>query len=137
MSKLAADKIAADPRIAEAKKLILDTIAEHTHSLEDVAAPDADLSKQFAKLLEECNQMRGGDLYFPYVSSGAGNGPFVELIDGSVKLDLIAGIGVHGFGHCHPALIEAGIDAAISDTVMQGNLQTNSPSIQLSRRSIQ
>ena len=62
------------------------------------------------------------------MGSGIGNGPFVELADGSVKLDMITGIGVHGYGHSHPLLIESGIDAAISDTVMQGNLQQNTDS---------
>ncbi len=69
--------------------------------------------------------------FFPYLGSGIGNGPFVELADGSVKLDLITGIGVHGFGHSHPLLVEAGIDAAIGDTIMQGNLQQNSNSYEL------
>ncbi len=51
------------------------------------------------------------------------NGSFVELADGSVKLDFIVGIGVHGMGHSHPANVAATVDAAIEDTVMQGNLQ--------------
>ena len=46
---------------------------------------------------------------------------------------MIIGIGVHGFGHCNPDLVTAGIDSAISDTVMQGNLQTNTQSVQLSK----
>ena len=39
---------------------------------------------------------RGG--YYPYIGSGRGRGALVELIDGSVKWDMINGIGVHMFG---------------------------------------
>src|SRR5690606_36877990 len=59
------------------------------------------------------------------VGSGLGRGPLVELADGSVKYDFITGIGVHYMGHNHPALLDAGVDAAIESTVMQGNLQQN------------
>ena len=55
----------------------------------------------------------------------------VELVDGSIKLDFISGIGVHGAGHSHPAMVDAGIDAAIDDTIMQGNLQQHRPSLSL------
>ena len=133
MKKLVADKIANDPRLAQAKQLILDLIAEHSSELAEVRDPDQELHQDYEKMLEEFGGYRGGSLYFPYLSSGAGNGPFVELADGSVKLDLITGIGVHGFGHCHPDLIAAGIDSTISDTVMQGNLQTNCESVDLSK----
>jgi acetylornithine aminotransferase len=65
------------------------------------------------------------------MGSGMGHGPLVELADGSVKFDLISGIGVHHFGHAHRALIGAGLDAALRDTVMQGNLQQNVEAAQL------
>lgn len=81
--------------------------------------------------MQKFGEIRGGKLYFPYLSSGLGNGPFVELGDGSVKLDFITGIGVHGYGHSHPLLVEAAIDSAAADTVMQGNLQQNSESYDL------
>ena len=84
-------------------------------------------------MLDDFGKIRGGYLYFPYLASGIGNGPFVELADGSVKLDMITGIGVHGFGHSHPALVETGIDAALCDTVMQGNLQQNTQSYDVSK----
>ena len=79
---------------------------------------------------------RGGPPLWPYLSSGLGCGPFVELVDGSVKLDFIGGIGVHGCGHSDPRMIEAAIDAALEDTVMQGNLQQHPPSILMSERLI-
>ncbi|MEQ1843399.1 MAG: aminotransferase class III-fold pyridoxal phosphate-dependent enzyme, partial [Verrucomicrobiales bacterium] len=73
-------------------------------------------------------------LFFPYLGSGIGNGALVELADGSVKYDFISGIGVHHFGHSHPALVAACLDAALGDTVMQGNLQQNRDSVELSER---
>ena len=80
-------------------------------------------------MLQKFGDIRGGTLYFPYLGSGIGRGPLVELADGSVKYDMISGIGVHYLGHSHPALIAASIDAAIRDTIMQGNLQQNVESV--------
>ena len=128
---LAAEQLNNDPRLQEAKQLILAAVAEHQKQLDSVRPPNPGLAVDYEKMLDEFGQMRGGGLFFPYLGSGIGNGPFVELADGSVKLDLITGIGVHGFGHSHPMLIEAGIDAAIGDTVMQGNLQQNTNSCDL------
>jgi 4-aminobutyrate aminotransferase-like enzyme len=51
-----------------------------------------------------------------------GRGALVELIDGSVKYDLITGIGFNLLGHAHPELISEQIDASV-DSVMQGNLE--------------
>ena len=125
---LAADKLNNDPRLAEAKKLILAAVAEHQETLVSVRPPRPELAANYEQQLDQFGAIRGGKTFFPYLGSGIGNGPFVELADGSVKLDLITGIGVHGYGHSHPRLINAGIDAAMSDTVMQGNLQQNTSS---------
>lgn len=128
---LAAEQLKNDPRLQEAKRLILEAVAEHQQHLVAVRPPQADREVDYAKMLEDFGHIRGGNIFFPYLGSGIGNGPYVELADGSVKLDLITGIGVHGYGHSHPRLIEAGIDAAIGDTVMQGNLQQNTNSWEL------
>ncbi|MEL7499842.1 MAG: aminotransferase class III-fold pyridoxal phosphate-dependent enzyme [Planctomycetota bacterium] len=125
---LAAERLRSDPRLAEAKQLILDALAEHQKEITEVRGPVEDLVQGYQALLDQFGGYRGANVYFPYLGSGIGNGPFVELADGSVKLDLITGIGVHGYGHSHPMLVETGIDAAISDTVMQGNLQQNTSS---------
>lgn len=125
---LAAEQLKNDPRLAEAKRLILDAVAEHQQHLVSVRPPNPELAAEYEQMLNDFAAIRGGNIFFPYLGSGIGNGPFVELADGSVKLDLITGIGVHGYGHSHPMLIEAGIDAAIGDTVMQGNLQQNTNS---------
>ena len=132
-TELAADKLRNDPRVEQAKQLLLDAVAEHQETLASVRPPCPELAVDYEKLLNELGSMRGNNIFFPYLGSGIGNGPFVELGDGSVKLDMITGIGVHGYGHSHPSLIEAGVQAAISDTVMQGNLQQNSNSCDILR----
>ena len=132
-TSLAADRLYNDPRVAEAKKLLMDAVADHQKDLTEVRGPDPALTTDYQTLLEQFGKHRGGNTFFPYLGSGIGNGSYVELADGSVKLDLITGIGVHGFGHSHPILVEAGVAAAISDTVMQGNLQQNTNSCDISK----
>ncbi len=126
-----AQQLRSDPRLSQAKQLILDAVADHQKHLVNVRPASPELEPAYQKMLDAFGEIRGGSLYFPYLSSGLGNGPFVELADGSVKLDMITGIGVHGYGHSHLSLVEAGIDAALSDTVMQGNLQQGTESYDL------
>jgi len=130
---LAAASLLADTRLETAKQLILAAVADHQKSLTAVRGPQPDLAPDYQETLNQFGVLRGGSLFLPYLGSGLGNGPFVELADGSVKLDFITGIGVHGYGHSHPRLIAAGIEAAISDTVMQGNLQQNTNSFELTQ----
>ncbi len=128
---LLADALRSDPRVAEAKQLLCDAVEHYRQKLTGVSPPKPSLKKSYKQMLDELAAGRGGAPYFPYLSSGLGNGPFVELADGSVKLDFIVGIGVHGLGHSHLANVRATVDAAIEDTVMQGNLQQNVPTLQL------
>ncbi len=118
-----AQALANDPRIQQARELILTALGEHRSQIDGVRGPNPALVESYEQMIQKFGQMRGGNLYFPYLGSGLGNGPYVELADGSVKLDFITGIGVHGFGHSDPRIVSAGIDAAICDSVMQGNLQ--------------
>ena len=129
--KLMGDLLAEDSRIAQAKQLLLDAVAEQSQKISAIQPPKDALATDYEQSLKEFGEMRGANLYYPYIASGIGNGPFVELADGSVKLDFISGIGVHGFGHSSPEMVAAGVDAAICDTVMQGNLQQNRHSVQL------
>ena len=130
-SLLLSDQLKSDPRLAEAKRLILETVADHQKTMQSVRPPRTELKQSYQAMLEKFGSLRNGSLFFPYLASGIGNGPFVELADGSVKLDMITGIGVHGYGHSHPLLVEAAIDTAVADTVMQGNLQQNTESYEL------
>ena len=133
LTPLLAELLAADPRIAQAKALILAALAQHQQSLTGVRPADPKRKASYDDLIAQFSTARGGALYFPYLGSGIGRGPLVELADGSVKYDFITGIGVHYFGHSHPMLVAAAIDSAISDTIMQGNLQQNVPSVHVAR----
>ena len=68
-------------------------------------------------------------MVFPYVGTGKGYGCLTELTDGSVKYDMIGGIGVNYFGHGDEKIVEATLNSAFSDCVMQGNLQQNEESL--------
>jgi len=133
-SLLSSGMLTADPRIARAKELLADALKEHSLKIDAIRPPNPDLVPEYQDSLSRLAVARGGAPYFPYMTSGIGNGPFVELGDGSVKLDFIVGIGVHGLGHSHPAMLDATIDAGLEDTVMQGNLQHNSGSLAMCER---
>jgi 4-aminobutyrate aminotransferase-like enzyme len=128
MQDLSARALAKDKRVIEAKRLLNEALSDHQASLTGIRPPDPDRVKEYAETLAHLALVRGAALYYPYLGSGLGHGPLVELADGSVKYDFITGIGVHYMGHNHPALLEAGIDAALENTVMQGNLQQNTAS---------
>jgi len=133
---LNADAMRSDPRIAEARRLIAEAVADHSAKLDTVRPANSELAKNYQLMLQRLGAARGGKPFWPYLASGLGNGPFVELADGSVKLDFICGIGVHGCGHSSPIMIDAAIDGALEDTVMQGNLQQHPPSLQMCERLI-
>jgi 4-aminobutyrate aminotransferase-like enzyme len=133
MSKTVANDLMSDPRIAQAKKLLLETLTDHQQMLTGIRASDPQLKQPYVELLEQFAEIRGAKLFFPYLGSGIGRGPLVELADGSVKYDFISGIGVHYWGHSSPALVAASVDAALQDTVMQGNLQQNTQGVFLAR----
>jgi 4-aminobutyrate aminotransferase-like enzyme len=131
---LAATSFKQDPRIQEAKRLIQETLRAHQQKLNTIRPPQQALVQSYQQTLEAFSQIRGGTLYFPYLGSGWGHGPLVELLDGSVKYDMISGIGPHFWGHSHPALIEVAIEAALSDVIMQGHLQQNQDALLLSQQ---
>jgi 4-aminobutyrate aminotransferase-like enzyme len=130
-------QLKSDERIAKAKELLASVLRDHSQRIDAVRPPKPELVASYKSSLERLAIARGGAPYFPYITSGLGNGPFVELGDGSVKLDFIVGIGVHGLGHSHPAMLESTIDAGLEDTVMQGNLQHNSGSLEMCERLLQ
>ncbi len=116
-------------RFQNAKKELLEVIEESSAKIRRLKQASSLPSSQdtFQKLLSDFARDRGRELYYPLLTSGIGSGPFVELMDGSVKYDMITGIGINFFGHSHPALVEEMIDGLSAD-VMQGNLE---PGIEL------
>ncbi len=112
------------PRFRAAKDELLAAIQETSARLRSArSAPSApEIREQYLATIQQFVGHRGRDLFFPYLSSGIGAGPYIELADGSVKLDLVTGIGINFFGHSHPALMAELIDSVPTD-ILQGNLQ--------------
>jgi 4-aminobutyrate aminotransferase-like enzyme len=130
--ELLANQFKKDPRIQEAKNLLLKTLKDYQSLITTVRPAQESKKISYENILLAFNEMRGGKLYFPYLGSGFGKGPFVELLDGSIKYDMISGIGPHYWGHSDPSIIQAAIDAALNDTVMQGHLQQGMEGFRLS-----
>ncbi len=137
MSELNGTLIAKSNEINDHIHKIVKEVSNITEGISDVAPPNEEketLSKDFIKELED---NRGRPLFYPYVGSGAGKGSFVELMDGSIKLDLINGIGINILGHSHPVILKSMLEGATQDVVMQGNLQPSSEMILLARKLVE
>jgi acetylornithine aminotransferase len=130
-SLLSGDELLRDERIAEARRLIREAVSEHQRSVKGVRPAQKSRQAEYEERLTRFGQLRGGGLYYPYLASGLGNGALVELADGSVKYDMISGIGVHVCGHSNVDLIDVLVQASVADTVMQGNLQQDVNSLRL------
>jgi 4-aminobutyrate aminotransferase-like enzyme len=109
---------------------ILDEVRARSAAITGARGAHAELKETLDGWLARATSVRGRGPLYPYLGSGAGNGALVELVDGSVKWDLINGIGVHMFGHGDLGLIEASLRASVSDLVMHGNLQYNADAIE-------
>jgi acetylornithine aminotransferase len=135
MTTARVEALREDSEIMEAKAALLAALARHRAGLPRAPQPaDPAREASYAEALQRFGALRGRGLFFPYLGSGLGDGPWVELADGSVKLDFITGIGAHPFGHGDPELSACALDAALSDAVMQGNLQQNEDSVAFSAR---
>lgn len=100
-------------------------VLKYSEKVEGLREPQTELASTAKEMMDKTGAVRGRPLFFPFIGSGVGRGSLVELIDGSVKLDLINGIGIHVLGHGHPKVIAASLNGALSDVVMQGNLAPN------------
>ena len=109
-------------------------IGSEVHTVGEARPELAESSQSYIKELEE---NRGRPLFYPYIGSGIGNGPYVELQDGSIKIDLINGIGINIMGHSHPRVIQAGLKGAVQDVVMQGNLQPGKEMVRFAKKIVE
>lgn len=130
-------KIDSDPVIEGLVNDLVDEVMVQNNSIDTIREPQAHLAEQNKKKIDHIGVLRGRPLYHNYVGTGAGRGPFVELEDGSVKLDLINGIGIHIMGHSNPRVMKAAVRGSLSDVVMQGNLQPNNEYIRLTEKLVQ
>lgn len=130
-------QIDKDPVIEGLVSDLVDEVGVHNGAIFEVRPAQKHLIEQSKKKLDYTGALRGRPLYHPYIGTGAGNGVYVELEDGSVKLDLINGIGIHIMGHSHPRVMKAAIRGALSDIIMQGNLQPNNEYLKLTEKLVQ
>lgn len=137
MSKLVGRAIADSPKIQSLISQLTAEIAKEEEALSTIREPDAALAETAKKIMDETNKTRGRPLFYPFVGTGAGHGPYVECVDGSVKLDLINGIGVNIMGHAHPKVVAASLRGSLSDVVMQGNLEPGPEYHTLGRRMVE
>ncbi len=117
------EALAESPAVAEAIESIVEALRAAQSSIAGVRPPAAGLAEGYESMLARLAETRGRAPFYPYLGSGLGRGALVQLADGSVKWDMISGIGVHAFGHGDPDLVATALRAALADTVMQGNLQ--------------
>ncbi len=125
MSKLWGHELESSPLIQEKIKSLLTEVQAVSAHIKTVKPPERELETKSKAQIEAVNASRGRPLFYNYIGTGAGRGPYVELEDGSIKLDLINGIGIHIMGHSHPKVLEASVRGAIQDIVNQGHLQSN------------
>jgi 4-aminobutyrate aminotransferase-like enzyme len=125
MAQLIGQQIQNSSPIQDLIKNLVDEVMKFNSKIEAVKEPAAELQSYSKELVDQVGSIRGRPLFYPYVGSGAGNGVYVELSDGSIKMDLVNGIGIHLMGHSHPRVIAATVRGALSDIANQGNLQPN------------
>ena len=119
------------PEFIQAKQNLLEVIQKHTQDLNGVRPPTSpELHSTYVASIKQFAKNKGRDQFFNYLASGIGNGPYVQLLDGSVKIDLITGIGINFFGHSYPPFMDEMADGLSSD-VMQGNLQPGFESLEV------
>jgi 4-aminobutyrate aminotransferase-like enzyme len=101
---------------------LFSSILMEQQTVKGVRPADEDKKHLTEAALAEYESNKGRGFFFNYLSSGRGHGPFTELVDGSIKYDLICAIGPNLLGHSHPLYIKAHLEAATSDAMMCGNL---------------
>lgn len=120
------------PEVRAAIDALVEQVRQRSSTLTGERHGDPARKASYDDLLARAAHVRGRPLFFPILSSGAGNGPLFELADGSVKWDMVCGIGVHFFGHADPDLIAQGLLGALDSTNKQGNLASTWDAYQFS-----
>jgi 4-aminobutyrate aminotransferase-like enzyme len=118
-------ELAHSPAVRAAIDAIVREVSARSAQITDTRGPKPELVAPYEALMKRAGEVRGRGLLYPYLGSGVGRGALVELADGSVKWDMISGIGVHFFGHSDPEMVGLSVRGATGDTMMAGNLQSN------------
>ena len=125
MAQLIGHQIDESSEIEKLVKNLVGEVAKISTQITGVQAAHPEHADNGKKWIDRAGVVRGRPLAYPYVGSGAGRGVYVELEDGSVKMDLINGIGIHLMGHSNSRVMAATVRGALADIVNQGNLQPN------------
>jgi 4-aminobutyrate aminotransferase-like enzyme len=121
------------PEINEHFNKLFSSILIEQQKINKIKPADEDKKQILDQKLKEYESLKGRGFFYPFMATGRGHGPFVELLDGSIKYDLINAIGVNLLGHSHPLYIKANLEAATSDTMMCGNLLSYQEPYELSK----
>ncbi len=121
--------LADDPAVEAHVDALVAAVVAAQAGITGARPADPALAASFADAMARTAAVRGRGPIMPYLGTGMGNGPLVQLADGSVKWDMINGIGVHMFGHGDPRMVRAAVRAGLSDLCMQGNLTSNADSV--------
>jgi 4-aminobutyrate aminotransferase-like enzyme len=134
MPSLFGRKVTESENIQKLIKELVTEVQSINSGIKTIQGPKLEFADNSKKWVDSAGVFRGRPLHYPYVGTGSGRGVYVELEDGSIKLDLINGIGIHLFGHGHPKVMEAAVRGALADVVNQGNLEPNKEYIQYSEK---
>ncbi len=125
MAQMLGDELNSSSKVQKQIDDLVQSVQEIAKKITSVTPANPDKIPSFKTMADKIAQNRGRPLYLPFIGSGIGHGSLVELEDGSVKLDLINGIGINLMGHSHPRIMAATIRGAIQDIIVQGNLEPN------------
>lgn len=134
MSSLFGRQVAESDKVQKLVKDLVNEVQNINSGIKTIQPPKPAFAENSKSWIEKAGMFRGRPLHYPYVGTGSGRGVFVELEDGSIKLDLINGIGIHLFGHSHPKVMEAAVRGALCDVINQGNLEPNKEYIQYTEK---
>ncbi|MBC7428786.1 MAG: aminotransferase class III-fold pyridoxal phosphate-dependent enzyme [Bacteriovorax sp.] len=121
------------PDINEHFNKLFTAILLEQQKFDKIKPADEGKKEILVQKLKEYEALKGRGFFYHFMASGRGHGPFVEMIDGSVKFDLINAIGINLLGHSHPIYIKSNLEAATSDTMMCGNLLSYQEPYELSK----
>ncbi|MEK2643786.1 aminotransferase class III-fold pyridoxal phosphate-dependent enzyme [Bdellovibrio sp. BCCA] len=125
MSSLVGHQIQQSEKIKTLVQDLVNEVTKLNSQISGIRAPLDEFKEAGKQKFDSTGQFRGRPLHYPYMGTGSGRGPYVELEDGSVKLDLINGIGIHLMGHANPRVMTAAVRGSLADILTQGNLQPN------------
>ncbi|MGZ5279207.1 MAG: aminotransferase class III-fold pyridoxal phosphate-dependent enzyme [Pseudobdellovibrionaceae bacterium] len=125
MAQLFGHQIDESTQIQKLVQNLVDEVGKVNSQIKGVQPAHPEHIENGKAIIEKTGKIRGRPLHYPYIGTGSGNGVYVELEDGSIKMDLINGIGIHLMGHSNPRIMAATVRGALSDIVNQGNLQPN------------